>query len=99
MTRSEPMLLMPALKKRLKKEASIGNLPSLEGILRSLAEYTKDPKATITQISEHITRDPSLSVQLLRLSNSSYYARTEPVVSIEDAVLFLGIGQIPTCAI
>lgn len=94
MAHSESMLLMPALKKRLKKEASIGNLPSLEGILRDLAEYTKDPRATIAQISEHVARDPSLSVQLLRLSNSSYYARTEPVVAIEEAVLFLGVGQI-----
>lgn len=88
------MLLMPALKKRLEKETAVGNLPTLEGILRDLGAYTKDPKATVSQISEHISRDPSLSVRLLRLANSSYYARAEPIMGIDEAVLFLGLGQI-----
>src|SRR4051812_23927829 len=91
---SQSMLLMPALKKRLETETSVGHLPTLQGMLRDLGAFTKDPKATVSQISEHISKDPSLSVRLLRLANSSYYARAEPVVSIDEAVLFLGVGQI-----
>jgi HD-like signal output (HDOD) protein len=88
------MLLMPALKKRLEKESSVGHLPTLKGILNNLGAYTSNPKATINEIGEQISRDPSLSVRLLRISNSAYYSRSEPVVSIDEAVLFLGIDQI-----
>jgi HD-like signal output (HDOD) protein len=88
------MMLMPALKQRLEKAISVGHLPTLQGILTDLEEFTSSPHATIEQISEHISRDPSLSVRLLRISNSAYYARAEPVVDIEDAVLFLGVAQI-----
>jgi putative nucleotidyltransferase with HDIG domain len=88
------MLLMPALKKRLESESTVGNLPALEGILTDLQKFTNDPTATTFQISEQISRDPSLSVRLLHLSNSAYYNRSEPVVSIEEAVLFLGVEQI-----
>lgn len=87
-------MLMPALKQRLEKAISVGHLPTLKGMLTDLEEFTSSPHTTIEQISEHISRDPSLSVRLLRIANSAYYARPEPVVDIEDAVLFLGVAQI-----
>src|SRR4051812_40823769 len=93
------MQLMPALKKRLETESTVGNLPALTGILTDLQRYTSDPSSTITQISEQVTRDPSLSVRLLHLSNSAYYNLSQEVVSIEEAVLFLGIEQIRTVSL
>jgi len=72
----------------------VGHLPTLKGILKKLGAYTSDPKATIAQIGQEISRDPSLSVRLLRMANSAYYARPEPVVDIDEAVLFLGVEQL-----
>jgi HD-like signal output (HDOD) protein len=88
------MLLMPTLRKHLEQRSSVGRLPTLKGILNDVQKYTADPNMTIFQISEHISRDPSLSVHLLRMANSAYYTRSEPVVSIQEAVLFLGIEQV-----
>jgi HD-like signal output (HDOD) protein len=88
------MLLMPTLRKHLEQRSSIGRLPTLRGVLDDVHKYTADPKATIYEISEHIARDPSLSVNLLRMANSAYYSRGEPVSSIQEAVLFLGIEQV-----
>jgi putative nucleotidyltransferase with HDIG domain len=88
------MLLMPTIKKHLEQRSSIGRLPTLRGVLENVQKYTADPKMTIWEISEHISKDPSLSVHLLRMANSAYYARAEPVVSIQEAVLFLGVEQV-----
>lgn len=88
------MLLMPALKKRLQTESAVGHLPTLGGILRNLGAFTQNPETPVSEISEHISCDPSLSVRLLRIANSAYYGRVEPVVSIDEAVLFLGVEQI-----
>lgn len=90
---------MPALKKRLELESSVGNLPALKGILNKLGMYTNDPKATISQISEEICLDPSLSVRLLRMANSAFYARAEPVLNIDQAVLVLGVEQLRVLAL
>ena len=90
------MLLMPVLKKRLERESTVGNLPALQKILSDLQRFSFDPKTSTSQISEQVSHDPSLSVRLLRMANSAYYGRAEPVVSLEEAVLFLGIEQIRT---
>jgi len=90
---------MPALKKRLERESTVGHLPALEEILHGLRRFTSDPKTTVFQISEQVSRDPSLAVRLLRMANSAYYTRAEPVVSLEEAVLFLGVEQVRTVSV
>lgn len=93
------MQLMPALKKKLETESDLGNLPALTGVLADLQRYTSDPSATISQIGEQVVKDPSLSVRLLHLANSAYYNLSEEVISIEEAILFLGIEQIRTVSL
>ncbi|MDD2709544.1 MAG: HDOD domain-containing protein [Verrucomicrobiae bacterium] len=85
---------MPALKQRLEKAISVGHLPTIQGMLTDLEQFANDPHATVEQISEHISKDPSVSVRLLRIANSAYYARAEPVVDVQESVLFLGVAQI-----
>ena len=87
---------MPALKERLEKAVSLGHLPTLQGMLQDLEMFTNtnSHKVSISEISQHISLDPSLSVRLLRMANSAYYAREEPVLNMEDAVWSLGVAQI-----
>lgn len=69
-------------------------LPSLGSINSALRELLSADQSYITQISEVIRRDPSLTARLLRLVNSVYFGLSSPVNSIEEAIFYLGVRQI-----
>jgi putative nucleotidyltransferase with HDIG domain len=70
------------------------SLPSLGSINQALQGLLSAENRYSAQISEIISRDPSLTSRLLRLVNSVYYGLSEPVNSIEEAVFYLGMRQI-----
>lgn len=69
-------------------------LPSLQAIIWQLQQLTGQPQARIQEIAEVIRNDQSLTVRLLRLANSAYYSPAEPILNINEAVLYLGMGQV-----
>jgi HD-like signal output (HDOD) protein len=74
-------------------------LPSLGSINRALQELLQAEQRYSTQISEVISRDPSLTARLLRVVNSVYYGLSTPVNNIEEAVFYLGVRQIRQLAV
>lgn len=69
-------------------------LPSLQTIVWQLQQLMGQPQARIQQISDLIRNDQSLTVRLLRLANSAFYAPAEPILNIDEAVLYLGMSQV-----
>ena len=69
-------------------------LPSLKGIIVQLKQLTEHPQARIQDIAEIIRNDQSLTVRLLRLANSAFYSPSEPILNINEAVLYLGLVQV-----
>lgn len=69
-------------------------LPSLGVIVQELAQMMSRPTTPLHGISALIRRDQSMSVRILRLANSAYFAPTEPVLNVEQALLYLGLNQI-----
>ncbi len=69
-------------------------LPSLSAIITQLQHLTGHPTTRIQQITELIRTDQSLTVKILRLANSAFYAPAEPILHIDEAVLFLGLNQV-----
>ncbi len=69
-------------------------LPSLQAIVQHLQQISGQPNTTIQQIAEIVRNDQSLTVRLLRLANSAFYAPSEPILNINEAVLYLGLGQL-----
>lgn len=74
-------------------------LPSLSSINEALQDLVQAEQRFSAQISEIISRDPSLTARLLRLVNSVYYGLSTPVNNIEEAVFYLGVGQIRQLAL
>ncbi|KHK02266.1 putative signal transduction protein [Desulfovibrio sp. TomC] len=94
---------------------------SLEGLLRDepklvsppevylrINDVLKDPASTVDDAAESIKHDPSLAAKLLRLVNSSYYARTmramrgrfpAKIDSLSRAVMVVGARQLATLAL
>jgi HD-like signal output (HDOD) protein len=69
-------------------------LPSLQAIVWQLQQLTGQSHTRIQEISDVIKNDQSLTVRLLRLANSAFYAPAEPILNIDEAVLFLGMAQV-----
>lgn len=68
----------------------IGALPPMPMVARRASEIIKDPKSSMADLASVVKLDPSMSSIILRWVNSAYYALRQPVVSIEQAVVFLG---------
>ncbi|UJX39581.1 HDOD domain-containing protein [Desulfovibrio sp. JY] len=71
-------------------------------------DVLRDPKSTVEDAAESIRHDPSLAAKLLRLVNSSFYARTLRAVrgrfpakvdSLSRAVMVVGGRQLATLAL
>ncbi len=54
----------------------------------------QNPDISINEVSELVSQNPKLSYQLLRILNSPVCGITKKVVSIKEAVIFLGLAQL-----
>lgn len=74
--------------------AKISDLPTLPAVVHKTIEVVNNPNSSIRQISETLLQDPSLSLKVLRLANSGYYAIPGGASTIERAVTALGIDNV-----
>ncbi|MBX7083864.1 MAG: HDOD domain-containing protein [Nannocystaceae bacterium] len=65
-------------------------LPSPPQALSRVIQAASDPSVPLTVLSRIVASDPSLSVQLLRMVNSSMYRRGTRISTVERAVAILG---------
>jgi len=56
-------------------------------------------EATIKDISTLVTQDPQLSIQLLKLINSSIFTLPRPIHDLKEAITFLGIDTLKKWAL
>ena len=71
-------------------------LPQLPPTSLAVMDLSKDPTSEITEIAARIAADPMLSSRLVRIANSALYASVEPIVSIHDGVMRLGLRAVRT---
>lgn len=69
-------------------------LPCSPTLLPRLAEQLQRPSADLAELAALIGLDPVLASATLRMANSVYFATGEPVDSISDAVMRLGVREI-----
>ncbi len=72
----------------------VEELPALPNITHKVLKLTSDPKTTIPELSEVITKDQVLTAKVLRMANSAYYGYARRIYSINEAVVILGFGTI-----
>jgi HD-like signal output (HDOD) protein len=69
---------------------NVGALPPMPLVARRATEIIKDVKSSMNDLANVVKLDPSMSSIILRWVNSAYYALRQPVISIEQAIVFLG---------
>ena len=83
----------------LSKIRKSGNLPTLPGILFTLLEACDNDEVALPDIATIISKDPALSVKVLKLVNSAYYGFRHTFSSIEQTAIYLGANTIKNIAI
>lgn len=71
-----------------------GDFPASAKTVSELIELTSRPGTTANAIAEVILREPSLSLRILALVNSSFYLRGQPVTSLSQAIVQVGMKAI-----
>jgi HD-like signal output (HDOD) protein len=67
--------------------------PLLPAVALELMALARKPRVEVSAIVRLLGSDPLLAAQLLRLAESPVYARGEPVRSLNDAVVRLGLTR------
>ena len=68
----------------------IEGLPTLPTVYAQVEELCKDPDVDADELAKVIETDPSITMKLLKLSNSAFFGFNREIKSIRDAVALLG---------
>ena len=71
-------------------------LPSLPAIAMQVVDLAQRADADVAHIAKVIGTDPALAGKILRTVNSSFYARSQPVGTVTQAVVILGLQSVKT---
>ncbi|MCC5828022.1 MAG: HDOD domain-containing protein [Phycisphaeraceae bacterium] len=87
----KPLLTRTQIKELIDQAAELRAFSPTVAVLLKL---TSNPRCTIDQIVRAVGRDHALALKLLKLANSSAYARGEPVDSVRQAILRIGLREL-----
>ena len=68
------------------------DLPSLPHAVTEFVQKAANSDFNVTEISEVVEKDASLTVELLKHVNSAIYAMRNPIRSVRDAIVHIGIN-------
>ncbi|MBC7360011.1 MAG: HDOD domain-containing protein [Desulfacinum sp.] len=71
-----------------------GDLPAMPHVASQVIKKISDPDAGAEDIQKLIAQDPSLAARVLKLANSSFYARSRSIATLRDAVVIIGMKTV-----
>jgi len=77
----------------------IQKLPTISTVAFEIIQMCSNPSTTVKQLKSVIATDQSLTAQILRIANSSYYNYPRTIHSIERAIIILGFRMVQDIAI
>jgi len=88
--------LKPVISRSSMEDAldNIGDMKALSPCVAQVMALTREKNTSVDAIAKAIKRDQAISLKILRLANSSVYNRGDPVDSIKNAVVRIGVGKI-----
>ena len=72
----------------------ITEFPTLPTIYSSLLELTSNPRSTVQDVANLISKDQSASIKILKVVNSSIYSLQKRVDNISQAIFYLGFNEV-----
>lgn len=89
--------LMDIHPRELKKFVS--DLPTLPVVFQELFGRMQDPDTQVSELADVISKDPSLTVKILKLVNSAFYGRPSRISTISRAVIIMGFQAVRSAAL
>lgn len=77
----------------------VGSLVTLPDVFVRINQLVEDPDSTMADIARVASQDPSFTVRLLRVANSSFYGFSATVDTVQKAVSIIGTRQIRSLAL
>jgi len=78
--------------------ASTGKLATLPATVIELLEILNDSMASAAQVQKILERDPAMTANVLKISNSAFYGVRREIASVRDALVMLGNRRTATLA-
>ncbi|PKN10744.1 MAG: hypothetical protein CVU72_00150 [Deltaproteobacteria bacterium HGW-Deltaproteobacteria-7] len=78
---------MNAVKRILK---SIDTIPAFPATGNKVAQLLSKPDYSVLQVANVVKYDPSITANILKMANSSYFGSQHKISTINDAVMYLG---------
>jgi HD-like signal output (HDOD) protein len=76
----------------LEDPKATGTLPSLKSVLNELETLTQKSSTRLDEVTQLVQVDQGMSLRVLRMANSVYYAPAEPIMDVQDAILYIGLS-------
>jgi putative nucleotidyltransferase with HDIG domain len=77
----------------------VGNLVTLPDVFIRINQLVENPNSTMADIARVASQDPSFTVRLLRVANSSFYGFSSTIDTVQKAVSIIGTSQIRSLAL
>ncbi len=77
----------------------VGGLVTLPDVFIRINQLVGDPNSNMSDIAKVISQDPSFTVRLLRVANSSFYGLSSTIDTVSKAVSIIGTSQIRSLAL
>ncbi|MEN6615430.1 MAG: HDOD domain-containing protein, partial [Syntrophorhabdus sp.] len=77
-----------------KLESVIHFIPPIPVIIVELLQALDDENSNMNNIARIIAKDPSMSMNVLKVANSAFYRLTNKVATVDHAVKMLGVKEI-----
>ncbi len=78
--------------------SSIGDLATLPTTVVQLLDLLKDSTCSASKVVKVMERDPAMTANVLKLSNSAFYGARREISSVRDALVMLGNRSVVTLA-
>ncbi len=82
----------------LERLGEIEQTKAMSPTITQLMSMTRKPDCSLSAVTEVISHDQSVALKILKLANSAVFSRGEPVNSVKDAVLRIGLERIRQAA-
>ncbi len=81
-----------------KIDQAIEKMPSISPVFNKLTEMARNLETDSREMVKVIMLDPVLTAKVIKLVNSAFYGLKNPVHSLVDAVLYLGVNTVKNLA-
>ncbi|TGL20766.1 HDOD domain-containing protein [Leptospira yanagawae] len=72
----------------------VNKLPAISSVVSQVLEKLQKPDVNIAELAQEISKDPAITANVIKLSNSAYYRASKPIRTVQEALMTLGIKTV-----